>query len=206
MKQDKTRQITNNKIDHNQVEDLHTLDIDTKEMLLKIQEEINILRKKGISEAIIARYVRPYPKISRMTITNDFRIILNEYKDMEITMEPLVKTAYVLFLRHPKGILFKNLPDYKREVETIYRCIKAKRNDVDRQLNSPVVPKISQSIELLCDPTNNSINEKCTRIKKVFITRFNDSIAKNYYIQGGKETKKRITLPRDLIIWEGEYV
>ena len=55
-----------------------------------------------------------------MVITKDYKIILPHYNNMEIKMEPLAKAVYLLFLNHPKGILFKNLPDYRKELTKIY--------------------------------------------------------------------------------------
>lgn len=175
---------------------------DDKKALEQIRKSLDKVRKKGISEAIIAKYINPYPKLSRMTITKDLRIILNDYKEMEITMEPLVKSVYIFFLRHPEGIMFKDLPDYRREFEIIYRAVRAKKNDIDRQMNSTNVPKISPNIMAVTDPTNNSINEKCSRIRNAFITHFHDIIASHYYIRGLKAGYKRIILPRNMVIWE----
>lgn len=178
------------------------LDEEDKRVLEQIRRSLDKIRKNGISEAIIAKYINPCPKLSRMTITKDLRIILNDYKEMEIAMEPLVKTVYIFFLRHPEGIMFKDLPDYRTELEIIYRAVKAKRNDIDRRINSINVPKISPNIKAITDPTKNSINEKCSRIRNAFITHFHDIIASNYYIRGTKAEEKKIILPRNLVIWE----
>lgn len=182
--------------------DYDALDDETKNSLAAVQRQLQNLRLRGISEAIIAKFIKPMPTISMMVVTNDFHIILPDYGNMEITMEPLVKAVYVLFLRHPEGIMFKNLYDYRKELETIYRCVKAKKNQIDRQLDSPASPQISKSVESLCDPTKNSINEKCTRIKEAFIMRFSDYLAQNYYITGSKATVKKISLPRSYVYWE----
>ena len=40
---------------------------------------------------------------------------------MEIKMEPLVKAVYLLFLKHPEGIVFKCLPDYRKELAELYK-------------------------------------------------------------------------------------
>lgn len=119
-----------------------------------------------------------------------------------LVMEPLVKTVYIFFLRHPEGILFKDLPDYRVEMEFIYRAVKGRENDVDRQLASSISPKISPNIEAVTDPTKNSINEKCSRIRNAFVSHFHDCIAQNYYIQGSKSFAKLITLPRNKVTWE----
>lgn len=176
-------------------------DEETRNVLEEIQEKLNAVRLKGISEAIIAEYVKPCPKLSRMTIGGDFRITLNDYGDMEITMEPIVKAVFLLFLRHEEGIFFKELSDYQRELEIIYRAVKERRNDIDERLASGFMPQISPGVRSLTDPTKNSINEKCTRIKEAFITRFHENVARNYYVCGLRASAKRIDLPRKLVEW-----
>ena len=54
----------------------------------------------------------------------------------------------------------------------------------------------------LCDPLNNSINEKVSKVKKAFRDAVNDRVARFYYIDGEKGTAKRIALDRDYVIWE----
>lgn len=179
-------------------------DDETRNILLEIQDKLNAVRLKGISEAIIAKYVKPCPKLSRMTISSDFRITLNDYGDMEITMEPIVKAVFLLFLRHEEGIFFKELSDFQRELEIIYRAVKKRRNDIDEWLASGFMPQISPGVRNLTDPTKNSINEKCTRIKEAFITHFHENVAQNYYVCGLRASAKRIDLPRKLVVWEGK--
>lgn len=51
-------------------------------------------------------------------------------------------------------------------------------------------------------PLNNSINEKCARIRGAFVGEFDNNMAKYYYIDGQCGETKKITLPRDLVVWE----
>jgi hypothetical protein len=125
-----------------------------------------------------------------------------DYNNVEITMEPIVKAVFILFLRHEEGIYFKDLSDYQTELEIIYRAVKAKRNDINEKMQLGFTPQISNSVKSLTNPFSNSINEKCTRIKEAFILHFHDSIASNYYIQGMRASEKLIKISRDLVIWE----
>lgn len=177
---------------------------ETKKMLAEIREKLDAVRLKGVSEAIIARYVEPRPKLSRMTIGYDFTITLNDYNNTKIVMEPVVKAVFLLFMRHEEGIRFKDLEDYQTELEIIYRAVKAKRNDIEKKMAAGFQPKISESVKSLTNPCSNSINEKCARIKEAFVVHFHDSIASNYYVQGVRASEKRIRLSRELVIWEGE--
>lgn len=178
-------------------------DEETQKILEDIQKQLDAIRLKGIGEAIIAKYIKPRPVLSHIRITHDFRIFLDDYNNLEIKMEPLVKAVYLLFLRHEDGIAFKDLADYGTELETIYRAVKQKKNDIDEKLMSKTnTPSLSPNVQKLTNPLDNSINEKCTRVKEAFIVHFHESIAENYFIVGLRQENKRITLPRNLIIWE----
>lgn len=128
---------------------------------------------------------------SKMTITKDWRIILSQ-SGKEVVMEPLVKAVYILFLKHPEGIAFKSLPDYHTELRGIYQNIKGSKLGVIAE----------KSIEDLTNPLNNSINEKCSRIRSAFLKEMDDIVAKHYYITGKSGEKKGVSLPQDMITWE----
>lgn len=158
----------------------------------EIRDKVNALRERGMAEKLIRKLIQIEPKLSRLVITKDMRIILPEYNNMEITMEPINKAVFFLFLRHPEGIIFKHLPDYRKELAEIYQMIKP------LGLNDRAI----RSIEDVTNPFLNSINEKCARIRGAFISQFDESIAKHYYINGWRGEAKKIDLPRDLVIWE----
>lgn len=107
-------------------------------------------------------------------------------------MEPLNKAVYLLFLRHEKGIIFKHLSDYEQELLEIYTKLKP----------MGINDKVRKSIGDICNPCLNSINEKCARIRGAFISQFDESLAKNYFITGYRGYPKGIKLPRKLVVWE----
>ena len=164
----------------------------TDDLIEEVRERILKLRQRGISQYILEQLIHPDDRLSKMVITKDYRIILPDYNNMEIKMEPLVKAVYLLFLDHPEGILFKRLPDYREELTRIY--VKLRPTGLtDRAL---------RSIEDVTNPVLNSINEKCARIRGAFVGQFDDHIARHYYIDGLRGEPKKITLPRDLVLWE----
>ena len=128
-------------------------------------------------------------KISPLFITNDYRIFLKEYGMKEVVMPPLPKSLFILFLRHPEGILFKQLADYHDELLSIYRNITVHEN-IDRAM---------ESIRAMTDPFNNSINEKCSRIRAAFLENIADDLAQNYYVTGKRGEPKLIFLDRSLV-------
>ena len=140
-------------------------------------------------------------KLSRLVVTKDYRIILADYDNKEVELTPVHKAVYLLFLAHPEGIEFKRLRDYRDELARYYM---ATARLMDKQA-------IMESVEMLVDPLDNSINEKCSRIKKVFLDMMDEYTASYYIISGHTqkhiagssriwyERLKVITLPRELV-------
>lgn len=161
-------------------------------MIEEVKERIAKLRQRGVSQFILEQLIHPDDRLSRLVITKDYRLVLPDYNNMEIKMEPLVKAVYLLFLNHPEGILFKHLPDYREELAKIYLKLKP----------MGMSERVIQSIEDVTNPLLNSINEKCARIRGAFVGQFDDHMARHYYIDGLRGEAKKIALPRNLIVWE----
>ena len=64
--------------------------------------------------------------------------------------------------------------------------------------------KVIESVDHLVNPLDNAINEKCSRIKKVFLSMMDEYSASYYFISSHiwYERLKVITLPRELVIWK----
>ena len=139
-------------------------------------------------------------KLSRLVITEDYRFILEDFHK-EVELQPVHKAVYLLFLAHPEGIEFKRLADYREEL-TRYYMATTKMTDKE---------KVVESVDHLINPLDNAINEKCSRIKKVFLDMMDEYTASYYiisshtqkHIAGSSriwyERLKVITLPRELV-------
>ena len=139
-------------------------------------------------------------KLSRLVITEDYRFILEDFHK-EVELQPVHKAVYLLFLAHPEGIEFKRLADYREEL-TRYYMATTKMTDKE---------KVMESVDHLINPLDNAINEKCSRIKKVFLDLMDEYTASYYiisshtqkHIAGSSriwyERLKVITLPRELV-------
>lgn len=166
------------------------LDPKTKALL----DEIEAIKVKyGVTieelEAVLSYRV----KLSHLRITRHKEIILDDFDHREVKMDALTKSIFLLYLKHPEGIRYKELCDYRDELENIYLSISG-RSDMD---------SIRKSIDDLTDPvTSNSINEKVSRAKKAFREVVDVRIARFYYIDGRQGAAKRIALDRSLVIWE----
>ena len=163
-----------------------------------------LLRSIGVSVLEELRIEAAKNRLSRLLITKDYRIILVDYDNREVEMTPVHKAVYLLFLNHPEGIEFKKLSDYRDELLGYYM---ATAKLMDKQT-------ITESVDMLVNPLNNSINEKCSRIKSIFLGMM-DQYTANYYIISGHTQKhfagsskiwyerlKNIKIPRELVIRE----
>ena len=160
-------------------------------LLDDVKQKVRLLRESGVSESEIASlfYVeRPLPIL---IISKDYKIFLGDERK-EVHMEPLVRAIYILFLKHPEGIVFKSLPDYRKELTNLY----------DKVRPWGLTDRALQSIEDVTNPMLNSINEKCARIKKAFVGILGSEMAKKYYIKGNRGEPKSIALSSDLVVWE----
>ena len=140
-------------------------------------------------------------RLSKLVITKDYRFILEGYQK-EVELQPVHKAVYLLFLAHPEGIEFKRLADYRDELLRYYM---ATGKVLDKE-------KVIESVDHLVNPLDNAINEKCSRIKKVFLSMMDEYTASYYiisshtqkHIAGSSriwyERLKVITLPRELVI------
>lgn len=167
-----------------------------------------LLRSIGVSVLEELRIDAAKSRLSRLLVTKDYRIILVDYGNKEVEMTPVHKAVYLLFLNHPEGIEFKKLCEYRNELLGYYM---ATAKLMDKQT-------IAESVDMLVNPLNNSINEKCSRIKSIFLNIM-DQYTANYYIISGHTQKhfagsskiwyerlKNVKIPRELVIREDKQV
>ena len=167
-----------------------------------------LLRAIGVSVLEELRIEAAKSRLSRLLVTKDYRIILVDYGNKEVEMTPVHKAVYLLFLNQPEGIEFKKLCEYRNELLGYYM---ATAKLMDKQT-------IAESVDMLVDPLNNSINEKCSRIKSIFLNIM-DLYTANYYIISGHTQKhfagsskiwyerlKNVKIPRELVIREDKQV
>ena len=160
-------------------------------LIKEMQEKVQMLKAYGMTEEEIISQLFCCHPLPKLMISRSYRIFLGDERK-EVHLEPLVKSVYLLFLKHPEGINFKDMPDYREELARIY----------DRVRPWGLTDRAMQSIEDVTNPLLNSINEKCARIRKVFASMLDRSIAEEYYIKGKRGRVKKISLPRELVVWE----
>ena len=109
-----------------------------------------------------------------------------------LQLRPLVKTLFILFLRHPEGILLKQRDSFRAELEEIYSTINPNifREDVKAR------------IARLVDLEDNSFSEKASVLNARLEELLPEGIAGDYQIHGYNGCPRKIRLNPLLVHWK----
>ena len=161
-------------------------------LLDELKDRVQKLRLWGVKEADIENALYEEESLRQLVITEDYQIILSGETNVAVKMEPLVKAVFLLFLSHPEGIVLKYLTDHRDELTALYRLLKP----------YGTLRRVEKSIDDATNPTLNSINEKCARIRRAFADVLPPNMVKYYSITGKRGDVKTIVLPRSNVRWE----
>ena len=125
----------------------------------------------------------------RVLVNGDMKIVLPEYDEMEIEMPAMCRTLYILFMKQRKqgcdGIVLKRMDLYSDEIKDIYCMVKPGAN----------WQRVAQSVDNLCDPLSESLNQMISRINRCIRNVITDKeLAKTYTISGRKGKPYSIAL------------
>lgn len=150
------------------------------------------LIQMGFSDEQIMQIIKDCRQKKHILIDRHFRIFLVDDGMVEVEMNPLSKTLFFFYLKHPEGVALKCLSDYKGELCGIYSRLTGRES----------VKDIEKSIIDMVDPTSNSVHEKCSRIKAAFKNKVSASTISDYVPSGIPGEPRFISLDRNLITWE----
>ncbi len=129
-------------------------------------------------------------QFSPLVVNGDLKIVLPDYNEVEVKMPAMCRTIYILFLCHPEGIALRNIGAYRNELLNIYSLVMPGRNDA----------KAQQTIDNLCDPMNDTLNQYISKIKRCFaLTIIDNEVASKYCISGQRGEPYKIGLDPSLI-------
>ena len=109
-----------------------------------------------------------------------------------IPLRPLVRSLFILFLRHPEGILLKQRDLYREELEQIYSVISPNTAQEDVQA------RIGRMVNL----QDNSFSEKASVLNARLEALLPQRMADRCKIRGSNGHIRRISLPPLWIHWE----
>lgn len=166
---------------------------DVEDVLESLERNIKRLLLFGVPLGAIHEFINQFGKISRLYITDNLRILLPDYNNIEVKMTAQQKAVYLLFLYHPEGIILKRLDEYHSELVYFYK----KTRNVEY-----LTPSMIDSINKMEGIGNNYLNTILAKIRAAFVETFDEHLAKHYYIQGKPGEPYKIPLDKELVSYE----
>ena len=152
-------------------------------LLEKVQERLNVLGCGPRSE-----YVEPV----ELFVDIHYNIRMGGADGQSLQLRPLVKTLFILFLKHPEGILLKQRDGFREELEKIYGVISPNTDRDD----------VKARIARLVDLQDNSFSEKASVLNARLEELLPEGIVSDYQIQGFNGCPRKIHLNPLLVHWE----
>jgi hypothetical protein len=154
-------------------------------LMVKVQERLKDL---GCGLGPITESVEPV----ELFIDKHYIIRMGGPDGPMLQLRPLVKTLFILFLKHPEGILLKQRDCFRTELEEIYSTINPNiyREDVKAR------------VARLVDLEDNSFSEKASVLNARLEELLPEGIAGDYKIQGYNGCPRKIRLNPLLVHWE----
>jgi len=131
------------------------------------------------------------PEPSRLYIDRQYTIRLDAPMGPVLPLRPLLKALFILFLRHPEGIRFKERALFEKELADIYAVILPYTDSETRQ----------KRIRRMMDLADNSFSEK-TSVLNARLEELFPETSGHYKIQGYNGHPRRIPLDQLMVIWQ----
>lgn len=170
--------------------EINAIDEENREMIENIKTLLTSLESRGLNRELIFKMLSRPMKPSGIRVCKD-KIVLSDLNDKEIKLAALDFSFYQLYLRHPEGIRFKDVVDYKEELLGLYKSIQQRRC---RNIQE-------KTILNFVDSTRNLMSISASRIKNAFKAAVNENLANWYCISGGAGDAKLVRLPQNMIEW-----
>jgi len=125
-------------------------------------------------------------------IDKNYRIRVVGPVAAQIPFRPLVRAIFILFLKHPEGILLKDRARFQKELEDIYKVIAPNVDAEDRQ----------RRIRKLTDLEDNAFSENLWTLNTTLDRILPLSQVHHLKVQGDNGYPRRIPLSPLLVHWE----
>lgn len=125
-------------------------------------------------------------------IDKDYRIHMGGPAGEPIPFRPLVRAVFILFLKHPEGILLKDRARFQKELEDIYQAIAPNVDAEDRR----------RRVRKLTNLEDNAFCENLSVLNATLERILPVSQVHDFKVQGNNGYPRRIPLSPLLVHWD----
>lgn len=130
---------------------------------------------------------------TELYVDRDYRIRLGSPQGTEIPFRPLVRALFILFLKHPEGILLKARERFQEELAEIYAVVAPNVSSEDRK----------RRVSRLTDLRENAFSENLSVLNATLDRILPAPQAEDCKVQGYNGHPRRIPLSPLLVHWAG---
>lgn len=155
--------------------------MDAAQLMALVEQAKLRLAEMTVEKAAVDLFVDKY-----------YHIHLGSPEGTDLPFRPLVRALFILFLKHPEGILLKDRERFRSELETIYGVVAPNISIEDRQ----------RRVQRLTDLQDNAFSENLSVLNATLDRLLPSAEADEYKIQGDNGNPRRIPLSPLKVHWE----
>ncbi|MBO4566810.1 MAG: hypothetical protein J5695_06255 [Bacteroidales bacterium] len=163
--------------------------MEAQELICLIEQARQRLETMGVSPP--EDVIEPPPKPVKLFIDKNYNITQNSPFGAELPLRPLVKAIFILFLKHPEGIVLKQRALYQQELEDIYSII----------LPNASRETVHSRVERLVSLQDNSFSEKASVLNSKLDELLPPAAAEGFKIHGTNGHPRRIPVSPLAVEW-----
>ncbi len=156
------------------------------ELLALVKEARRRLMKMGVQDETDTQ--APV----ELYIDSKYNIRVGGPGGMQIPFRPLVRAMFILFLKHPEGIILKDRARFQEDLEDIYKAIAPNVDADDRR----------RRVQKLTNLEDNAFSENLSILNTTLDRIIPLSQVHNLKVQGNNGYPRRILLSPLLVHWE----
>ena len=161
------------------------------ELLSLVREAKRRLKEIGQEQDAAISEVRNERSVE-LYVDRQYHIRLGSPQGQEISFRPLVRSLFILFLKHPEGILLKERIHFREELEEIYEVIAPHVDAQDRR----------RRVRRLTDSEENAFSENLSVLNATLDRILPLTQALDVKVQGNNGHHRRVPLSPLQVHWE----
>lgn len=171
----------------------YTTDTETAVLLQEMENIARALKLKGVKSELFDEMVSALEQPVPLVVSRFGKVHLHELGNLEVKMDAKQLALYVLFLKHPEGLLADEVVGHRSELLKLYRQY--------THIGDP--EKHEAIVDSLLSEEKGDLYTNINRIKTSFTNSLGPRLARHYIIaRSDEDGKYRIALPEEMWLVE----